>query len=83
MNILFKNSDDHGPYIILDDWEISDQLDDYLSEKEYVLYNIGSSKMESGDELFEFWFGKAACEEKIREIIGRFKAHRRDQAKSL
>lgn len=74
MNIVFKNSDEHGPCIVLDDWGLADQLDDYFGEKEYVLYNRGSSKTDSGDELFEFWFGKAACEEKLREIIARFKA---------
>ena len=74
MNIIFKNSEEHGPHILIDDWDTADQLDDYLGEKEYVLFNRGSSKSDSGIELFEFWFGKDASEEKLRQIIERFKS---------
>jgi len=73
MNIVFKTNEEHGPYILIDDWGVADQLDDYLSEQEFVLYNRGSSESESGSELFEFWFGKAACHTKLEEIINRFK----------
>lgn len=73
MSIEFKNSEQHGPYIIIDDWDMADALDDYLGEKEYVLFNRGSSKSDSGAEVFEFWFGKAASEEKLRGIVERFR----------
>jgi len=73
MNIDLKNSKEHGPYVTIDEWGVADQLDDYLGEKEYVLYNRSTSKGDSGVEVFEFWFGKAASEEKLKDIIERFK----------
>ena len=73
MNIVVKNSEEHGPYLTTNDWETADHLDDYFSEKEFILYNRSSSKSDSGEEIFKFWFGRAASDLKVRELIERFK----------
>lgn len=81
LNIEVKISENNGPYVVVLDFELADELDDYLGEKEYVLYNIvnihSSSKTVDG---MEFWFGKAASEENIKNILKRFEQSRKEKS---
>jgi hypothetical protein len=74
MSIDLKFSDKYGPYVRVTDWEVADELDDFLGENEFVLYNIKSVDSNTGERVAtEFYFGKIACEYKIRELLKRFR----------
>lgn len=49
------------------DAEISDQFEDFLTEKCFVLFNL---KLQG--EKISFYFGQASSQEKVRELYTRF-----------
>ena len=74
MKYTIEESEKHGPCIVVTEWTLADELDDYFGEKEFVLYNRGERKGADGADEFEFWFGKAACVDNVRSIMERFLA---------
>lgn len=58
-----------GISIVVEDDELADLFDDFLTEEIYVLYNVRDN-----DGKQEFLFGNAASETKLSEIIDIFLA---------
>ena len=56
-----------GVSIVVEDDELADLFDDFLTEEIYVLYNVRDK-----DGKQEFLFGNAASETKLSEIIDAF-----------
>lgn len=61
------SSDSYGPSVLVDDEELADLFDDFLSEKIFVLFNIRDK-----DSKKEFLFGKAASEENLWKLVDLF-----------
>ncbi len=69
MNRLFEvfETNEHGLALKVFDPELADQLDDYLTERRYVLYNIGF-----GRSHVEFYFGEVGDPARLRPILNAF-----------
>ena len=69
MKSLFKISEDskYGVSLSIDDAELADNFDDYLNDSCYVLVDI-----KFHNNYVEFYFGQAACVEKVNCIIEKF-----------
>ncbi len=69
MESLFKVFEDrkYGILLSIDDTEIADEFDDFLNESCYVFVNVKFL-----DDRVDFYFGQAACIEKINNIIEKF-----------
>ncbi|CDI04538.1 hypothetical protein BN873_990009 [Candidatus Competibacter denitrificans Run_A_D11] len=60
---------EYGGVLIFNDIEIADQFEDFLSEQCFVFFNIKIDK-----NKVSFYFGRASCLPKIREIYNEFLA---------
>ena len=64
----------YGAVLRVDDVEVANEFEDFLTEKHYVFFDVGFE--DNNSELF--YFGQAACVEKIdglleEFLIGRFR----------
>ena len=60
---------EYGVILSVDDTELADKFDDYLTEKCFVLFNI---KVEGAKTLF--YFGQASTSSKVQELYASFAA---------
>lgn len=69
MDIEFELSEtkEHGCELKICDSVFADELDDFLAEKCYVLFD-----MRDGDGCIYFDFGQASCVEKVRHFVELF-----------
>jgi len=69
MNKLFEivDSDKYGPILTVLDLNLADEFDDFLNEDCFVLTQI-----KFFDQFVKFYFGQAACVEKIDLLVGKF-----------
>ena len=58
---------EHGGILKFNDAELADKFDDFVNEDCYVFTEI---KFEA--ECVCFYFGQAACIEKIKDLVNRF-----------
>lgn len=67
ITVLINNYD--GPYIRVSDWNDADALEDLLSDKYNVLYEMKKPEdlIEHGGK--EYYFGNAADPEKLQAIL--------------
>jgi len=57
----------YGVVLRVDDMEVADEFEDFLTEKHYVLFEVG---FEEKSELF--YFGQSSCVEKVKELVEKF-----------
>ncbi len=69
MDTRFEISEtkEHGVVLKINDAELADEFDDFVNEDCYVFSEL---KFES-DRVY-FYFGQAACTEKVRDLVERF-----------
>lgn len=68
--VLVEDDPENGPFISLSDYEQFDQLDDFLSENHYVLYDVRKwSAPDTEEELHQMLFGVVADQEKIQKLL--------------
>jgi hypothetical protein len=73
MKIGIKTTEQYGVKVQILDAALSDEFDDFLSEGEYVLYNMRSAQMDDGDaKCTEFLFGKLADAGKVSSLVKQF-----------
>ena len=69
-----EENDEFGAYVICSDIEVADEFDDFMSESEYVLFNI---KVEATSMIF--YFGRASSPHRVKMLIDRFSKTRRSK----
>lgn len=62
----------YGVVLRFTDAELADQFEDFLSEKNFVLFN---TKFEEAEVLF--YFGQASSRDAVERLIERFKVEQR------
>lgn len=67
--IVVLNNDDSGPYIRVSTWNDADGLEDLLSGKYDVLYEMKTPEEFKADGGKEYYFGNAADPDKLQRIL--------------
>jgi len=62
-----RETEKHGVFLRINDLDIGDEFDDYLSEEVYVLFNLSLH-----DDYVEFSFGKAASVSKVKQLVDEY-----------
>lgn len=66
-DFAITESEETGITVIVRDFELADEFEDYLTEQQFVLFNIRENKF-----IFEFLFGQAASLDKVEQLIQKF-----------
>ena len=66
-DFAITESEETGITVIVRDFELADEFEDYLMEQQFVLFNIKENK-----SSFEFLFGQAASLDKVEQLIQKF-----------
>ncbi len=67
--IIILFDDEAGPYIRVSIWNDADALEDLLSGKYDVLYEMKTPKEFNADGGKEYYFGNGADPEKVQKIL--------------
>lgn len=66
-NVEITETEDFGVILHCNDVELADGLEDFLTERCFVLFNIRPQ----GDAI-SFYFGQASSQDKVRQLYERF-----------
>ena len=67
--IVVQIDESAGPYITVSTWNDADELEDLLSEKYDVLFEMKNPEELREDGGMEYYFGNAADPEKLQRIL--------------
>ena len=64
----------YGVVLTIQDPNLADEVDDYLTENYYVFYDLRPS-----EEGMEFFFGQVSSIKKVEELIAIYRAREKDK----